>query len=77
MCLRARLHKLEHNKAIDRGCPACRARRGLITLVDVTTLPDGTVAYAADAPQPCERCGVVPESVIKIVEVVVESPAAG
>ena len=31
----------------------------------------------ADAPQPCERCGVVPESVIEIVEVVVESQAAG
>jgi len=77
MRLRARLERLERSKDIDRGCPACRARRGLITLVDVTTLPDGTVAYAADAPQPCERCGVVPEAVVEIVEVVVESPAAG
>jgi hypothetical protein len=75
MRLRARLQKLEHNKAIDRGCPACRARRGLIAIVDVTPLPDGTAAYAADAPLPCERCGVVPESVIEIVEVVVEGPA--
>ena len=77
MRLRARLQKLEHNTAIDRGCPACRARRGLIAIVDVTPLPDGTVAYPADAPQPCERCGAVPESVIEIVEVVVESRAAG
>ena len=46
-----------------------RVRRG--------TLWEGTVAYAAGVPQPCERCGGVPESVIEIVEVVVESPAAG
>ena len=77
MCLRARLHKLEHNKAIDRGCPVCRARRGLTAMVDVTPMPEGMVADAADAPMPCERCGVVPESAIEIVEVVVESPAPG
>ena len=76
MRLRARLQKLEHNKAIDRGCPACSPRRDLIAIVDVTPLPDGTVAYPADVPEPCERCGVVPESVVEIVEVVVESPAA-
>jgi hypothetical protein len=45
----------------------------LITLMDVKPLPRGTVAYPAYAPRPCERCGVVPASV---VEVVVESPAA-
>ena len=77
MRLRARLERLERSKDIDRGCPACRARRGLIAIVDVTPLPDGTVAYPADVPEPCERCGVVPESVVEIVEVVVESPAAG
>ena len=32
---------------------------------------------AADAPLPCERCGAAPEAVVVIVEVVVESPAAG
>ena len=47
MCLRARLHKLEHNKAIGRGCPACRSRRGLIAIADVTPLPDRTVANPA------------------------------
>ena len=77
MRLRARLERLERSKDIDRGCPACRARRGLITLVDVTPLQEGMVADAADAPMPCERCGVVPESAIEIVEVVVESPAPG
>ena len=77
MRLRARLQKLEHNKAIDQGCPACRARRGLTAMVDVTPLQEGMVADAADAPMPCERCGVVPESAIEIVEVVVESPAPG
>ena len=77
MRVRARLQKLEHNTAIDRGCPACRARRGLTAMVDVTPMPEGMVADAADAPRPCEWCGVVPESVIEIVEIVVESPATG
>ena len=47
MRLRARLQKLEHNKAIDRGCPACRARRGLTAMVDVTPMPEGMVAAAS------------------------------
>ena len=77
MRLRARLQRSERDKGINRSCPACRPRRASTAMVDVTPLPDGTVADAADAPQPCERCGVVPESVIEIVEVVVESRAAG
>ena len=72
-----RLQRLERNKGIDRGCPACRARRGLIAMVDATPLQDGAVAYSADLPEPCERCGAVPESVVEVVEVVVESRAAG
>jgi hypothetical protein len=47
----------------------------LTTLVSVAPLRDGTAAYPADAPQPCKRCGVVPESVIEVVEEVVEGPA--
>ena len=77
MRLRVRLQRLERDKGIDRGCPVCRARRGLTAMVDVTPLQEGMVADAADAPMPCERCGVVPESAIEIVEVVVESPAPG
>jgi hypothetical protein len=76
MRLRARLQKLEQSKVIDRGCPACRQRRGRITLVDVTRLPDGTETYPEDAPQPCARCAVVPEFIVEVVEAVVESPAA-
>jgi hypothetical protein len=76
MRLRARLQRSERDKGINRSCPACRPRRGLTAMVDVTPMPEGAVADAADAPQPCERCGVVPEPVIEIVEVVVESPAA-
>jgi hypothetical protein len=75
MRLRVRLQRLERDKGIDRGCPACRPRRGLTAMVDVTPMPEGMVADAADAPMPCERRGVVPESVIEIVEVVIESPA--
>ena len=75
MRLRARLQRLERDKGTDRSCPACRPRRGLTALVDVTPMPEGMVADAADAPMPCERRGVVPESVIEIVEVVIESPA--
>ena len=77
MRVRARLQRLERDKGIDRSCPTCRPRRGLAAMVDVTPMPEGMVADAADAPMPCERCGAVPEAVVEIVEVVVESPAAG
>ena len=77
MRLRVRLQRLERDKGTDRSCPACRPRRGLTALVDVTPMPEGMVAGAADAPLPCERCGAVPESVVEVVEVVVESRAAG
>ena len=77
MRVRARLQRLERDKGIEQSCPACRPRRGLTAMVDVTPMPEGMVADAADAPMPCERCGVVPESAIEIVEVVVESPAPG
>jgi len=76
MRLRVRLQRLERDKGIDRSCPTCRPRRGLAAMVDVTPQSDETVAYANDAHKPCERCGVVPESVTETVEVVVESPAA-
>src|SRR5881392_3313927 len=67
MRLRVRLQKLEQSKLIDRGCPACRQRRGQTTVLDVRRLPDGTVAYLGDAPKPCERRGVVPEFIVEVV----------
>ena len=68
---------MERDKGIDQGCTACCARRALIAMVDATPQPEGTVVHPVDVPEPCERCGVVPESVIEIAEVVVESRAAG
>jgi hypothetical protein len=74
---KAQLQKLEQNKAIGRACPVCCERLGLTPMVDVTPLPDGMLAYGIDVPKPCKRCGVVPESIIEIVEVVVEGQASG
>jgi hypothetical protein len=74
MRLRARLLKLERDGALGRGCPACRQRRSLVALA--VRHPDGTTTWPAGAPQPCARCGRVPESLIEIVAVVVESTTA-
>jgi hypothetical protein len=69
------LQKREQNKAIDRACPVCCERLGLITIVEVTPRTDGLLAYGIDVTKPCEHCGVVPESIIEIVDVVVENRA--
>jgi hypothetical protein len=36
---------------------------------------DGTVPEPEGLPEPCERCGEVPEKVLHIIEEVVPSPA--
>lgn len=72
MSLRTRLHRLEGH-AVARGCPACRERSGQVVLVTYRELPGGAVAPYADGPTPCPRCGEVPEQVIEVIEVVVES----
>lgn len=74
MSLRRRLQRLERHK-IDRVCPACRKRRGQVVMVESVEMPDGTVVATnplAEEPQPCTRCGQIPEQIIRIVEVVVE-----
>ena len=71
MKLRARLQRLERN-TVAAGCPACRDRRGRIVLRTATPLPDGTVVWDEDEPKPCMRCGLIPEQIIEVVEVVVE-----
>jgi hypothetical protein len=70
MSLRARLQRLERRK-IEIGCPACRDRRGRIALVTARRLPDGTVVAEEGEPQPCARCGQVPEQIIEVVKSVV------
>jgi hypothetical protein len=69
MNLRARLRRLERT-TIDAGCPACRERRGWTVLLTARRLPDGTVAPVEGEPQPCVRCGQVPEQIIAVVEVI-------
>jgi hypothetical protein len=71
MSLRTRLQRLERN-SIDIGCPACRNRRGQVLVRVAERLPEGSVAVHSEEPQPCARCGQVPEHIIEIVEVVVK-----
>ena len=76
MNLRARLQRLERTTVVA-GCPACRERRGRTVLWTAQRLPDGTLAPGEpgeDEPQPCVRCGQIPEQIIKVLEVI--EPAA-
>jgi hypothetical protein len=69
--LDARLLRLERVQLA--GCPDCRERRGLIWIHTSREVPDGMVVHSEGTPLPCARCGLVPEQVLEIVEVVVES----
>jgi hypothetical protein len=72
--LNRRLLRVEQQAgAADPGCPDCRDRRGLTAAIICQRLPDGTTTDAEGGPAPCERCGEVPEKVVRIVEVVVKS----
>jgi hypothetical protein len=73
MSLRTRLQRLERNR-VDAGCPACRDRRGRIVFRTAEPLPDGTLVWDQDEPQPCKRCGQISEQVIEAIVSVVESP---
>jgi hypothetical protein len=73
MSLRTQLQRLERN-SIDADCPACRDRRGQILVQVAERLPDGTMAVDSEEPQPCARCGQIPERVIQVVETVVAPP---
>ncbi len=74
MNLRGRLRRLERSVGAA-GCPACRDRRGRFLQRTGREQADGSVVFEEPAPAPCRRCGQVPEHVVEIVEVVVESPA--
>jgi hypothetical protein len=71
--LHQRLKRLEVSVGPDPGCPICRDRRGRTVLVTSRRLPDGTTTQVAARPAPCERCRGVPERVIHIAYVVVET----
>lgn len=69
--LRTRLGRPELRLARrDEGCRACQDRRGLRVLA---TLRLGTAAPPDDWPQPCPRCGDIPEQIIEIIEEIVET----
>ena len=69
--LNARMRRLEHT--LPAGCPACRHRRGLMVVRTSRQQPDGTIVRGECNPPPCPRCGQVPEQILEIVEVVVET----
>ena len=71
MRLRHRLRRLERRLGgRGDGCPACRHRRGRSVLV---TPREGDGPPPHDWPEPCPRCGDVPEQLIEIIEEVVET----
>jgi hypothetical protein len=65
--LHARLRRLEQSIVADHGCPACQDRRGRAVLVEVHKDADGTVVSQEREPEPCARCGAVPERVIQVI----------
>ena len=70
--LGARLRRLEQGVG-PAGCPACRDRRGLSFPWTCQELPDGTRVPKRDPPPPCTACGEIPEEIVEIIEVVVET----
>jgi hypothetical protein len=72
MSIRTRLQYLEQ-RVPETGCPACRDRFGRVVLVTTRQLADGTMLPTTKMPEPCSLCGQLPEEIIKIVEVVVET----
>jgi hypothetical protein len=70
--LRGRLNRLERGTA-ETGCPACRDRRGLFVLSFGRQRADGTVVLRGEPPRPCGRCGEVPERVVEVIELVIET----
>jgi hypothetical protein len=71
MRIAARVARLERHPGA--GCPACRDRRGDLVLHVRRQKTDGTVHPVTGAPQPCGRCGQVPEEVIDVVEVIINT----
>jgi hypothetical protein len=74
MTIDRRLSRLEQAVGIGNpDCPACRDRRRRSVVVAVEETPDGGTTYPETKPAKCERCGIVPELVIEIVERLVDA----
>jgi hypothetical protein len=58
------------------GCPACHRRRGRSFIRSSHELPDGTRIPHRELPPSCPACGEVPEQIVEIVEVMVETREA-
>jgi len=70
MRFRKRLERLERT-VLDRSCPACSHRKGLVALV--CKMSDGR--SEGMPPEPCSVCGQVPEKVMELeIEVVKARP---
>jgi hypothetical protein len=71
---RARLQRLGEG-ALEIVCPACSDRSGRTILVTERRSADGTLLpqKSQKIPEPCPQCGQVPESIIRVVEVLVET----
>src|SRR5437867_2551584 len=74
MSIRTRLQRLEQ-VAPKATCPACRDRSGRSVLVITHRLADGSwLSQTTDMmPEPCFACGEIPESIIEITEVLLQS----
>jgi hypothetical protein len=78
MRLCTRLYRLEQTIRVDRGCPACRLRRGRTVVLESKEIPDGTKAPLGDWPMPCTLCGELPEKIVEVVHLLpLEAPEEG
>jgi hypothetical protein len=67
MRLKSRLGRLEKPLIGGKGgCRACRHRHRHAVQIVSDELPDGTVVPREPEPEPCPRCGAVPE-IIRVV----------
>jgi hypothetical protein len=69
-----RLQRLAEG-ALDTVCPSCRDRSGRMLLVTERRPADGKrlPQESQKAPEPCSQCGQVPEGIIRVAEVLVET----
>ena len=74
MRIRAILAKLERRLGVG-GCPCCRSRRHDTLLVAAEPTQDEINTALEAYPDPCPRCGDIPEQVIELTEVVVAAEA--
>jgi hypothetical protein len=72
MRVRSRLDRLDQRIG-PQDCPVCQDRVGRLVFTTARVLPDGSIVSGEDAPAPCTVCGKVPEMVIEVAEILVET----